>query len=98
MKAKLTMRNIERTIRKGTRLRCQHLKKVATAIEFAIFDDDSSDDAGGISIEEIGWWLEQVGMDMELEYTGKEVGGFALAVQSVLYGYIVQLGLDPDKI
>lgn len=98
MSAKLMTRNFERAIRNGTRQRCRHLKKVATAIEFAIFDDDSSGYGGGISIEEIGWWLEQVGMDMELEYTGKEVGGFALAVQSVLYGCIVQLGLDPDKI
>jgi hypothetical protein len=37
-------------------------------------------------------------MNMELKYIGKEVGGFALAAQSMLYGYITLLGLCPDEI
>lgn len=101
MDAKQMTKNFERAIRKGTRLRCRHLKKVADSVVYNILsmiDPEAIEEPSGISVEEINWWLEQAGMDMEIQYTGFDIGEFALIAESMLYGYITLLGLDPEKV
>jgi hypothetical protein len=76
-------------IRKGTLLRCKHLRAVADSIQALILDDGDND--GNISIEEVWWWLEQAGMDATKEYTGSKIGEFAFIALSIIHGYIASL-------
>jgi len=81
-------------LRSGTRARRQHLKAIADAIETCIFADEPLDGQESIAIEEIWWWLWQAGMKMAKQYTGKQIGKFALIAQSMLYGYVARLSTE----